>query len=118
MSKSHDDHQQHVVLDGVDDAIVADSNSKTRPALEGTCPRRARILREQSDCALDPPANLRIEFAQGTDGRRSKLDAVSAHSQPRSALTWSHGMFGPSSAIAASKPVRSSASSMAVISCS
>ncbi len=118
MPKPHDDDQQHVVLDGVNNSIVTDSDSKTRPALQSTCTWRARILREQSDCALNSPASLRVEFAQGADGRRSKLDAIGAHSQPRSALTCSHGMFGPSSAIATSKPATSSASSRAAISCS
>lgn len=118
MSEPHDDHHEHVVLDGVDDPVVADPDTKTRPTLQRACPRGSRILGEQRDCALDPAANLRVELAQGADCRRAKLDAIRAHSQPRSALTCSQGMFGPSSAIAASKAATSSASSRAVINCS
>ena len=118
MSKPHNDHQQHVVLDRVDDAVIADPDTKTRPTLKHTCTRRARMLGEQSDRTLDPTANLRVELAQRPDCPRAKLDAIRAHSQPRSALTCSQGMLGPSSAIAASKAATSSTSSRAVISCS
>ena len=118
MSKPHDDHQEHVVFDCVDDAAIADPDTKTWPTLESTCARRSRILGEQGDCALDATTKLRIELAQGAGCRRTQLNAIRAHSQPRSALTCSHGMFGPSSAIAASKAATSSASSSAVISCS
>jgi len=118
MSKPHDDHQQHVILDRVDDPVIADPDTKTWPTLEGACTRRSRILGEHRDCALDPTANLRVELAQGAGCRRTKLDAIRAHCQPRSALTCSQGMFGPSSAIASSKAATSSASSRAAISCS
>ena len=118
MAKPDDDHQQHVVLDRVDDPVVADPDTKTRPTSQGACTRRARILGEQRDCTLDPTANLRVEVVHGADCRRTKLDAIRAHSQPRSALTCSQGIFGPSSAIAASKAATSSASSRAVINCS
>lgn len=87
MSKHHDDDQQHIVFDGVDDPIVADPDSETRPALESTSTGRSRILGEQSDCTLDPSSNLGVEFPQGADRRRAQLDAKSAHTQPRSALT-------------------------------
>ena len=118
MSKPHDDHQQHLVLDCVDDSVIAYPDAKTGPALKRTCTWRTRFLGEQRDCTLNPPANLRVELAQSAECRRTELDAIRAHSQPRSALTCSHGMFGPSSAVAVSKAATSSASSQAVISCS
>lgn len=118
MSKPDHDHYQHIVIDGVEDAVITDSNTKARPTMKSSCARRSGILGEQADCALDATENLRIELAQGTDCRRAQLDAICAHSQPRSVLTCSQGMFGPSSAIAASNAETSSASSSAVISCS
>lgn len=49
MSKHHDDDQQHIVFDGVDDPIVADPDSETRPALESTSTGRSRAsARERS----------------------------------------------------------------------
>ena len=118
MSQSHQDHQEHVVFDGVDDAVVADADAKPWSAPKGLCTRWARIGGEQGDGALDAAAGLRIELTQRPCGRRAKLKVVCTHSQPRSALTCSHGMFGPSSAIAASNAATSSLSSSAVISCS
>ena len=44
VSQSHDDHQEHVVLDGVDDAGVADPDSKAWPALKCTRTWRSRIV--------------------------------------------------------------------------
>ena len=87
MSKPHDDDQQHIVFHCVDDPVVADPDTKTRPTLEGTCTWRARILGEESDRTLDATANLRVKLTQGAYCRRAKLDAIRAHSQPRSALT-------------------------------
>ena len=118
MTQPHHDHHQYVVLDRVDDAVIADADTKARAAPEGPCTWRSRIVGEQGDRAVDATANLRVELAQVARRGRSKLDPISAHTQPRSALTCSQGMFGPSSAIAASKATMSSASSKAVISCS
>ena len=87
MPEPYHDDQQHVVLDGIDDAVIPDPNTEARTSLQGTCSRWARILREQCDGALDTSPNLRVELVQGPGSRRAKLDAVDAHSQPRSALT-------------------------------
>ncbi len=118
MSEPHYDDQQHVVLDGVDDAVVPDPDTESRTPLQGSRARWPRILGQQCDGAVDSSPNVGIELAERTGCGGTKLDAVGAHSQPRSALTCSHGMFGPSSAIAASKATTSSASSRAAISCS
>ncbi len=87
VSEPDHDHQQHVVLNRVDDAIVAYPDPKAGTPLQGSRGRRSWIFCEQRDRALDPTPYLRIELAQGANGRRAKLDAVGAHSQPRSALT-------------------------------
>lgn len=63
MSKSHDDDHEHVVLDGVDDAVVTNSNTKPRSALKSLRSRWARILGEQGDGTLDATAALGIELA-------------------------------------------------------
>ena len=118
VSEPDDDDQQDVVLNGVEEAVVADSNSKTWSALYCARTGRARIFGKQSNRASDASTDRGVELAQGTDGTWAELDPISAHAQPRSALTCSQGMFGPSSAIAWSKAAASSASSNACISCS
>lgn len=85
--ESYDHHQEHVVLDGVDEAIVADTDAKSRPALERPRARRPRIVGEQSNGALEASASLGVELAQGPDHAGTQLDPVRAHSHPRSTLT-------------------------------
>ena len=63
MSESHHNHQQHVVLDCVDDPVVADTDAKPRSAPNCACTRRARILSEEGDGTLNAAAGLRIELA-------------------------------------------------------
>jgi hypothetical protein len=46
VSKSHDDHQENVVLDGVDEAEITDPDSKAGPALKRTSTWRSRIVGE------------------------------------------------------------------------
>ena len=116
VAKRDDYDHEHIVGHGVDDAVVPDSHAQARSSAQSTRRRRTWVLREQRDDALDAAADLWIELAQRTDGGRSQLDAISAHSQPRSAFACSQGMFGPSSAIAASNAAASSASSSAAIS--
>lgn len=113
-----DNDEEHVVLNGVDDAIVTDPNAESWSAFQGSGGRWTRVLRQKCDRALDPATDRRVELAQRSYGRWSQLDPVFAHSQPRSAFTWSQGMFGPSSSIAASNATMSSASSAAAMSCS
>lgn len=102
MSKPDDDHQQHVVMDRVDDPVVTDPDAKTGTTLERAGTWWAWILTKQRDRALDPAADLRVEFTERANSGRPQLDAVGAHSQPRSFFTCSQGMFGPSSANASS----------------
>jgi len=116
MPKAHHDDQEHVVFDRLDDLVIGDPDAKAWPAPNSPCSGRPWISGKQRDYALDATTNLRVELAQGAGCRRTKRYAILAHFQPRSALTCSHGMFGASSAIAASKAATSSASSKAVIS--
>ena len=87
MPEPHDDDQQDLVLDCVDDAVVAYPDTKTRPTREGTCSWGSRIVREQRNRALEATTNVRIELAQGPGCRRTQFDAIDGHCQPRSALT-------------------------------
>lgn len=116
--QSRDHNKEHVVLNGVDDAVVTDPDAPTRWALQRTGSRRSWILCEQRDRALDATADLGVELTKSPDCCRSEFDPVGGHTQPRSALTCSQGMLGPSSAIAASKSATSWASSKADISSS
>ena len=118
MAERHDDHHEYVVGHGVDNAVVTHPDPETGSTLQSTSGRWTRVVRQQCDGALKPVTNRRIELSEGSNSRGPHLDAVLAHIQPRSALTCSHGMFGPSSAIAASKAAMSSASSKAVMSLS
>ena len=63
MPQSHHDHQEHVVLDGVDDAVVTNTNTKPGSTLKSPRSRRARVLSEQRDGALDATAGLRVKLA-------------------------------------------------------
>ena len=64
VSKPHHEDQQHVVFDRVDDAVIADPDTKAWPALQGPCSGRSRVLGKQGDCALDATTSLRVELAQ------------------------------------------------------
>lgn len=113
-----DDNGEYPIVDGVDDAVVTDADAKAVSPLKPPGSWWTWVVCEQRDGALNAVADLGVELAQGSDGSRAELDAVLAHTQPRSALTCSHGMLGPSSAIAASNAATSSASSSAAMSCS
>lgn len=63
MSKSHDNHQQHVVFDRVNDSVVTHPDTEAWSSLKSTRAWRARVLGKQGDRPLDPTANLRIEPA-------------------------------------------------------
>jgi len=116
VAERDDDDQEHVVVDGVDDAIVTDPNAESGSALQGAGGRWTRVVRQEGDRTLHAVTYRWVEPAQRSDSPGAQLDAISAHSQPRSALACSQGMFGPSSSIAASKAATSSASSRAAIS--
>ena len=118
VAEGDDDNEEHVVLDGVDDPVIADSHSVTDSTFQRSRGGRSGVLRQQCDGSLDAGPDPRVDTAQCPDGRGSDLDPVAAQVQPRSALTCSQGMLSPSSAREASKAAMSSASSKASSSCS
>lgn len=77
MSKPHDNHQQHVVLDCVDDPVVADADAQTPAAPESTCARWSRVLGEQGDRALNATTILGV-----FQGRHQLLVALRTHQHP------------------------------------
>ncbi len=105
-------------MDRVDDAIVADADAVGGPTSECPGSGRTRILGEEGDRPLDAGSDVRMELSECPERGWADLDPVAAHDQPSSAFTSSQGMFGPSSAIAASKAATSSASSAAATSSS
>lgn len=118
MAKGNDHYEQHVLLDRVDDPVVADTNP-----VAGTTAQRPGgwwpgIFSQKGDGTLDPGADAKVELAHRPEGGGANFDAVAAHAQPRSARTCSQGTLSPTSAIAASNAATSSVSSMASRSCS
>jgi len=111
IAEGHDHNEQHIVSHGVDNSVVPDPDSVTRSTAKRPGRRRARVLGEQRDGALNARPSLSVQFLQRPRSRGAQLDRVGGHTQPRSALTCSQGMLAPSSAIEASKAAMSSASS-------
>lgn len=102
----HRDFQNALVVrlsvNRIDDPIVTHPYPKTGSVLEGNGRRWPRVLRQHRYGATDAIADLGIEFAQRPERSGPELDPTGSHAQPRSTLTWSQGMLGPSSVIAAS----------------
>src|SRR5580693_4841980 len=103
MAQRYDDDQEDVVGNGIDDPIVADPNAEPRSTPQGFGRWRAGIGGQKGDRPLDARAHVRVELAKRSSRGRPDLDAIATHVQPRSALTCSQGMLGPSSAMEASK---------------
>lgn len=59
-----DDDEEHVVLDGVDDAVVTDPNAESGSALQRASRRGTRVLRQEGDRPLDAATNRRVEVTQ------------------------------------------------------
>ena len=114
MAEGDHGNDKNVIVNGVDDAIAADTHSEARSAAKRLGTRRTGILAEQCDRTADPITVLVIDLLQGSNRGRTQLDSV-GHDQPRSAFTCAHGMLGPSSAIASSNAATSSESSSASI---
>jgi hypothetical protein len=81
----HDDDKQDIVLNGIDDAVVADPNSQARPTAKRSRSRGTGILSEERNSSLDATSDGRVELLESPDSGRAQLDAV-RHVQPRSAL--------------------------------
>ncbi len=64
MPERHNDHEEHVVGDGVDDAVITDPNTETGATLQGTGGRWTRVLCQQGNGALKAVTDRRFELAQ------------------------------------------------------
>ncbi len=103
MPQSDEGDEEDVIVDCVDDPIVAHPYPKGISTAK--CARRwgSGIAGEKRDHSTDAIVLRPIDLPECSKCRRSKLDSVWTYFQPRSACTWLQGMFGPSSANAASK---------------
>jgi len=62
MSQSDHHNQEHIIGNGVDDAVVAHANPITRATSYGSGGWRSRVVGEKRDRALDAGANCWVEF--------------------------------------------------------
>lgn len=113
--RDHND-EQHVILDRVDHPVITYAYPPRRPSAQWPGSWRAWIFSQQRDHRSNAAGDGRIELTERPHGGRAQLDRVPGHSQPRSALACSQGMFGPSSVMAASNASASSASCSAATS--
>ena len=86
MTERDDCDDEDVVVDRVDDAVVADSDSHAGTSLEGFGAWRTGILSKERDRPTNAASILMVYSLQSANCRRAKLDLV-GHTQPRSALT-------------------------------
>ena len=106
-------NQQHSVIDGVDDSVIANPKAIAISSSKGPRGRRARILSEECYRPLNSRLRRTIYLAKFSKCSWPKFNSVLAHGQPRSLFTCSHGMLPPSSVSAASNAITSSDSSSA-----
>ena len=86
MTERDDCDDEDVVVDRVDDAVVADADSHAGTSLEGFGAWRTGILSKERDRPTNAASILMVYSLQSANCRRAKLDLV-GHTQPRSALT-------------------------------
>ena len=92
MPDSENQDEQSVVVDFVDDPVVACSHAPfTGASDELNRFGRARISCQEFDCGVYSAPDLWVEFAKLSFGGRSDRHRIS-HTRPRSALTCSHGV--------------------------
>jgi hypothetical protein len=88
----HDQHEEPVVINFVDDAVIAGFVPPLAAAthqLSGG--RRPWLVGKQVDGGLDASPGVRIQFAKLTGGGRGEGDPI-RHAKPSSALTSSQGI--------------------------
>ncbi len=107
MTNGHDNDEQNSVIDGVEDPVIADSESITISSTKLARGGWTGILCKQRDCTMKARLHRSVNLTEFTQCRRAELNLVFAHSQPRSALTWSQGILSPDSPIAASNAATS-----------
>lgn len=92
MPDGDDENEQHVVLDGIDDAVVTGTDPElTGTARESSSARGSGFLGQHVERSLDAPSSRRVESSELPHGRGEQLDAV-RHASPRSALTSAQGI--------------------------
>jgi hypothetical protein len=84
MAERYDDNQKNTLVDGVDDAVVADAypHPGAGTTVQSFCARRAGILTEQGDRPADAIPICGVDVAQGLERCGPDLDPVRAHSVP------------------------------------
>jgi hypothetical protein len=82
MTERYDYNQEHALVDGVDDAVVADANPKAGTTLQSFCARRARILTEEGNRPMDARLIRGVDAPQSFERGGPNLDSVLAHSVP------------------------------------
>src|SRR5665647_522846 len=115
MPDPHYDHRQDVVLDRVDDSVVADADAQVAGSIfQSARARGPWVHRKLQDGPPNPSPHLRMHLAHLSFGSRQNLNGI-GHVQPRSRMTCFQGMGSPPSARAASTAAMSSSSSSASI---
>ncbi|MEC5153038.1 hypothetical protein RCH23_000402 [Cryobacterium sp. CAN_C3] len=82
MTERYDYNQEHALVDGVDDAVVADANPKAGTTVQSSCTRRARILTEEGNRPMDASLICGVDAAQSFEHSGPNLDSGLAHSAP------------------------------------
>ncbi len=86
MPERDDNHEQHVILNCVHDAVVADAHTKAGAPLKCFRARGSRVLTEKGDRTANSVAMLMVDSFEGARRGGRDLNAI-GHYQPRSALT-------------------------------
>ena len=84
MAERYDYNQEHALVDGVNDAVVADANlhPEAGTTVQSFCARRAGILTEEDNRPMDASLIRGMDVPQGLDRGWPNLDSVLAHSAP------------------------------------
>ncbi len=69
MTKGDNNHQQDVVLDCIDNPIIANRDPKTRTAAQGNCFGRPGIGPKECDSTVDTFAIFGMDLVEGPKGR-------------------------------------------------
>ena len=63
MSERHDDDEENIVVNRVDDPVVTDPNAQTRPTLQCAGGRRSRVQCQQRDGTLEATTDRWVKLA-------------------------------------------------------
>lgn len=73
----HDKHQERIILNLVDDPVIADTDSvKGKPTLQGFCTPGTWVIGQSIDLPLNAPAMRLGDSRQHIRRRRFDLDSV------------------------------------------